>query len=206
MKSLSSLYENLFDKNGGQRAITVKNVLFNNQGYDVVLNKSITSKVVGDKNLTAEKLAVIEMLDDVVSNANFVGSGDYVQHAKSQSKVTRYDYFEMSVNIKGKEYIDNFLGENSKNVLWTKENKSIDELLSVRLQLPQAVADDTLISNYNMPQSQANVNISQQIDYDIPISTKIQNNLDMLKQQPHIRLMTGEEFAKSDIGLVKQVG
>lgn len=39
------------------------------------------------------------------------------------------------------------------NVIWTKENKDIVTLLSDRLQLPQAVADDTLVSNYILSQN-----------------------------------------------------
>lgn len=46
----------------------------------------------------------------------------------------------------GKRNLAALLGENNENVLYTKENKSIDQLLSIRLQLPEAKADDTLVA------------------------------------------------------------
>lgn len=52
----------------------------------------------------------------------------------------------------GKRNLDALLGENNENVIYTKENKSIDQLLSIRLQLPEAMADDTLVS-YSITQN-----------------------------------------------------
>lgn len=49
-------------------------------------------------------------------------------------------------------------GENNKNVLYTKENKSIEELRGYRLQLPVTPEDDTLISMNSIPQNQENSN------------------------------------------------
>ena len=42
-------------------------------------------------------------------------------------------------------------GTNNENILYTKNNESIQQLLTVRLQLPEARADDTLI-NYSIAQ------------------------------------------------------
>ena len=58
----------------------------------------------------------------------------------------------------GKGNINAILGENGKNILWTRGNEGIDQLLSRRLQLPKAVVDDTLVSNYNIPDTSDNVN------------------------------------------------
>lgn len=44
--------------------------------------------------------------------------------------------------------------------LWTKGNEDIATLLSIRLQLPQAVADDTLVFKYNIAQSTDDVNLT----------------------------------------------
>ena len=51
----------------------------------------------------------------------------------------------------GHNHIFSLLGENNQNVLWTKGNEDIGQLLSHRLQLPQAVVDDTLVSGYSIP-------------------------------------------------------
>lgn len=56
----------------------------------------------------------------------------------------------------GKQGIEALLGEKGENVLWTKGNEDIHQILSVRLQLPQAVSDDTLVSNYSIQNQQEN--------------------------------------------------
>ena len=48
----------------------------------------------------------------------------------------------------GRPSIQAILGENGENILWTQGNEDIATLLSIRLQLPQAVADDTLVHKY----------------------------------------------------------
>lgn len=53
--------------------------------------------------------------------------------------------------------INKLLGENSENVLWRKNDRSIDQLLAERLQLPKTSSDDAS-SVYNMPQDENYVN------------------------------------------------
>ncbi len=57
----------------------------------------------------------------------------------------------------GKRNLEALLGKNHENVVYTKENKSIDQLLSIRLQLPEAMADDTLVA-HSIAQGIMNVN------------------------------------------------
>lgn len=73
----------------------------------------------------------------------------------------------------GHNHISSLLGENNQNVLWTKGNEDIDQLLSHRLQLPQAVVDDTLVSNYSIPSLERNVNAQQipSLEPDMPAGT-----------------------------------
>lgn len=52
----------------------------------------------------------------------------------------------------GKRNLEALFGENGENILYTKNNKSIDQLLSSRLQLPNAMADDTLVA-YSIAQA-----------------------------------------------------
>lgn len=52
----------------------------------------------------------------------------------------------------GKRNLGALLGKNGENILYTKNNKSIDQLLSSRLQLPNVIADDTLIA-YSIAQA-----------------------------------------------------
>ncbi len=53
----------------------------------------------------------------------------------------------------GKRNLESLLGKNRENVIYTKENKSIDQLLSIGLQLPEAMADDTLVA-YSIAQNE----------------------------------------------------
>lgn len=60
----------------------------------------------------------------------------------------------------GKNNFAALTGENGENVLYTKNNKSIDQLLSIRLQLPEAMADDTLVA-YSIAQNSGEGNPAQ---------------------------------------------
>lgn len=57
----------------------------------------------------------------------------------------------------GKRNLEALFGENGENILYTKNNKSINQLLSSRLQLPNAMADDTLVA-YSIAQAGAKNN------------------------------------------------
>lgn len=46
----------------------------------------------------------------------------------------------------GKKNISPILGDNEANVIYTKNNESIQQILSNRLQLPDAVSEDTLVN------------------------------------------------------------
>lgn len=81
----------------------------------------------------------------------------------------------MVVSAYGKQGIESILGKNGENVLWTKGNEGIDQILSIRLQLPQAVDDDTLVSNYNIPQNGKNVNGAGNNMVPLPLIQAVDN-------------------------------
>ena len=78
----------------------------------------------------------------------------------------------------GKRNLEALFGENGENILYTKNNKSIDQLLSSRLQLPNAMADDTLVA-YSIAQEDAKNNqtgdilrrVTGQAKQDVPVKT-----------------------------------
>ena len=78
----------------------------------------------------------------------------------------------------GKRNLEALFGENGENILYTKNNKSIDQLLSSRLQLPNAMADDTLVA-YSIAQESAENNqtgdilrrVTGQAKQDVPVKT-----------------------------------
>ena len=81
---------------------------FEDQPYDVTLNTKVISKVISDPHLTAEKLAVFRHIENVVRNAEYLGSGQYTAHGAKTKPATRYDYFETQAIIGGQEYTVSF--------------------------------------------------------------------------------------------------
>ena len=72
------------------------------------IGNKVPGKVISDPNLSAEKLALLGILPQIVTNADYVGSGEYDAAGKKVLPVTRYDYFETPVIIEGKGYIAKF--------------------------------------------------------------------------------------------------
>lgn len=221
-RTMKSVLQNIFQQNGGARTVTVQGVTFDGQPYDVVLGNKVAAKVASDPNMTAEKLAAFNDIDNIVSTAEYVGSGNYNKNKTKAESVKRYDYFEKTLVIDGKPYVATFdvevytdrnnfrtyrvidemsltpsteavgpqptspdgassftnnsisqtngngnpsaalVGENGENVLYTKNNKSIDELLYGRLQLPATSSDDTLIA-YSIAQNGGDGNPVQEL-------------------------------------------
>ncbi len=98
------------------KGVEVEGVTFDGKPYLVDINKKVLGKVVNDKNLTAEKIALLDVLPDVVSGGEYVGSGEYVAHGTRQKKTVRYDYFETAIEISEKAYIASFDVEVEPNV------------------------------------------------------------------------------------------
>ena len=107
-KSLTSFYREAMGNLFGGRAVQVENVRFEDQPYDVTLNTKVISKVISDPHLTAEKLAVFRHIENVVRNAEYLGSGQYTAHGAKTKPATRYDYFETQAIIGGQEYTVSF--------------------------------------------------------------------------------------------------
>ena len=152
--------------------------------------KSAVGKIISDPNLSAEKISVLDNIEDVVGNANYVGSGEYVSHgSKNKSYVSRYDYFETEVSINGKEYIVSFDVEVHPNVNNYRTHKVINEInLTSSPDMGPLPTADNLIStntgdssslfNNSIPNSGENVNANQKKQYN---SNKIDGFEDLNK-------------------------
>lgn len=103
--SLKNAYKGVFK---AAKGIPVEGMTFNGKQYQVDIPNSVPGKVISDNNLTAEKLALLDNLSDVVRNGEYVGSGEYVAHGAKTKNTVRYDYFEAPVEIGGKPYIASF--------------------------------------------------------------------------------------------------
>lgn len=103
--TLKNVYKSIFKPAKG---VVVEGTSFGGQPYAVDIPNSVPGKVISDTNLTAEKLALLDNLPDVVRNGTYVGSGEYVPHGSKAKKTVRFDYFEAPVEINGKQYIASF--------------------------------------------------------------------------------------------------
>ena len=91
--------------------VPVSGMTFEGNPYLVEIGNNVPGKVISDRNLSEEKLAVLDVLPEIVRNAEYVGSGEYVQHHTKQKLTLRFDYFETETEIGGRPYIVSFAVE-----------------------------------------------------------------------------------------------
>ncbi len=105
-KFLTMAYESLFPQ---RRDIPVSGLTMDGEPYVVSIHKSAIGKVISDKNMTPAKLAALDVLDDIVKNGKYVGSGEYIPAEGRKVKDTiRFDYFETQTTIDGKPFLVTF--------------------------------------------------------------------------------------------------
>ena len=129
--ALKNIYKSVFQP---ARGVPVTGMTYEGQPYTVDINSNVPGKVISDPNLTAEKLALLDMLPEVVQNGTYVGSGEYVQHSGRSRPGVRYDYFETPVTLNGQNYIAKFDVE----VLPGANNYRTHQLINMDLTTPEA--------------------------------------------------------------------
>jgi hypothetical protein len=104
------------------------------------------------------------------------------QHARA-AQAEREEQGILVASAYGKGHIDNILGENNSNILYTKNNEDVHQLLSKGVQFPQAMADDILAKN-SVPQFNAAVKSGQdvQLPQAVRSSSEIGNGLEKLRR------------------------
>lgn len=103
--TLKNIYKTAFQPT---RGVLVDGMTYEGKPYAVDINGNVPGKVISDPNLTVEKLALLDILPEVVRSGEYVGSGEYVQHSGKNRPSIRYDYFETPVTIYGQDYIAKF--------------------------------------------------------------------------------------------------
>ena len=159
-RTLTKLFENIFEDTGGVRNVKVNGTTFRGEDYLVTINKNAVAKIISDPNLSAEKLAVINYLDEVVSNGEYIGSGEYApKNEKKIKNTTRFDYFETGANINGKPYIVSFDVEVMPGHNNYRTHKIINEISLTNLEggevgpVPTAQSKSAGYFNNNIPQT-----------------------------------------------------
>lgn len=89
----------LFSQNVDSIDVKIENTTFEGQDYYVRLYKSVIGKLISDPNYSAEKIAVLDNISDVIKNAEYVGSGEVQADGGKKNRVERYDYFETIAEI-----------------------------------------------------------------------------------------------------------
>ena len=111
-KILSKVYKTLFgtDESKTSFDVPVNGTSIEDKPYVVTVNKNAIDKICSDPNMSAEKLAVIDNLSEVIKNAEFIDSGNYqnYKNLENTKNVTRYDYFETDANIGGQDFVVSF--------------------------------------------------------------------------------------------------
>lgn len=107
-RTIKSVLQSVFQQQGGPRSVTVQGVTFDGQPYEVALNRNAVAKIASDPNMSAEKIAAFNNLDNAVATAEYVGSGHYNKRKSKSEKVIRYDYFEKPLEINGQDYVMSF--------------------------------------------------------------------------------------------------
>lgn len=126
--NLKRKYKELLGDRFSNRLVTVNGTYFNGEPYAVKVYSNLIGKVISDRGLTAEKLSVLNSLEEVIENAEYVGSGVYDAAGKKTKDVVRYDYFETPVEIGGEEYVAalNVEARNVENRFRTYRLESIE--------------------------------------------------------------------------------
>ena len=142
--ALKNIYKSVFRP---VRGVPVSGMTYEGQPYTVDINSNVPGKVISDSNLTAEKLALLDMLPQVVQNGEYVGSGEYVQHSGRSRPGVRYDYFETPITVNGQNYIAKFDVE----VLPGANNYRTHQLINMNLTPSEArLAGQSPVPSSNM--------------------------------------------------------
>jgi len=161
---LTSVYNKIFDRiYKDTKSVPVNGLSFDGESYVISLGKKLVKKVVNDVNMSPEKLAVLENLEEIISNGNYVGSGEYGKTLKEKNKI-RYDYFETPAEINNNDYVVAFDVEvtvDRNNYRTHKIIKEIDLINTSSADVaPTATAKEvkSSLSNDNVAQGEPEVN------------------------------------------------
>lgn len=188
-----------FPENSNPIKVKVSNVKFDNSDYVVTFNKSAISKLVSDPNISAEKLAVLYDIEDVIEQGKYVGSGQYIQKNNKQKQTIRFDYFESDVTINGSPYVvafdvEIFPFENQYRTHKVYEIKNIDLIDISRPDTGPvpAVRRNASSLNINISQTTQNINTITENSTE-NISTNVVPTFETQQQAPASAPMVVEQ-------------
>lgn len=189
-KLLRKVYEQVFSDEGGSRTRTIKDMSYDGKPYDVFIGKKAVGKVISDPKMSAEKLAVFDNIDEIIENAEYVGSGKYVPHGAKQKDTERFDYFENQIKIGDENYVVSFDVEvfPSSNNYRTHKITKIDLVQTPATDVgPVPTATEVRSSlNTSISESSVKSNTSEKKIGDTVTEKDFSEPVD-LENDPHVR-------------------
>lgn len=150
-------YEELY-KGKYPRSVRVNDTVLGDKDYVVDVTNKYIGKVTSDPNMSPEKMAILDNIEDVIKDSEFVGSG---VSAKKKKDIIRYDYFETDVKINGKDYVVTYDVEVHPGTNKYKTHKVIDEIslkpASTVVGPEPTVREASSLSNLNVADNVPNV-------------------------------------------------
>ena len=172
---IKQIYKAMFGKRNSYE-VPVENLTINSNPYNVTVYKNIVAKALGSQ-ISPEKLSVLEDLDKIISQSNWVGSSDNVKGAQG---VSRYDYFEKPITVNGKNFLVTYSVEVRPSENKYRTHAIIDEMKIQQFSddtgnnVPGAkttgLTTEDLSSDFNVTPVDENVNTETSQNITAPVS------------------------------------
>jgi len=215
--------EEVFIRRGGAHDVKVNGLTFDGEAYNVSVHKSAIGKLVSDKNMTAEKLAVLDVLDEVISNGEYMGSNRYIPKGNKQKDTLRFDLFETPVRIqlptpdegiKAVDYIVTFDVEVFPNKNNYRTHKVINEMDLTPVHHTDTGTDQPQGSGKQDPSNQSiaqyreyvnGMDLAEQHAWQIPVwsvgnlAVPMQTQAEILRQVEAVRAQYRKELEEAEL-------
>ena len=204
---LTDFLEEVFIRRGGAHDVKVNGLTFDGEAYNVSVHKSAIGKLVSDPNMSAEKLAVLDVLDEVIGNGEYVGSNNYVPKGNKRKHTIRFDLFETPVFIevptknegtKATEYIVTFDVEVFPDSNNYRTHKVIYEMDLTPVHRTDTGSDQPQGSGKQDPSNQS---IAQYREYvnRMEGSEGLQTQAEILRQMEAVRAQYRKELGEAEL-------
>lgn len=199
LSEVKKAFNEIFDREIKEHNVRVKNLQFQGKDYDVKVVKNAIGKLASSGSIP-ERMAVLDALDDVISNGRYVGSGAYEPHGAKVKKTIRFDYFETPMVIKNGDKTENYIvafdvevfpGQNQY-----KTHRVVNEIDLIPVGssdagsgpaelLKESSLRNNVVVNSNIDDSVANVNtLSPKIEPLLPPQEMARREMEALGAKP----------------------
>ncbi len=180
--SVETFVKNMNEKFFGEvvdtHDIAIDDTKVGNYHYRAELNKNSMEKIINDGPISLEKMSVISDIDNVLSQAEYIGSK---RQSNSNSGVTGYDYFKSQINLNGEDFTVTFEVEVTSDSDSGRKNRVINKI-DIENVNGESITAPEVISN-------SHVDTSNQVDYN----NNVTNNNVILSNRGDIDVINNEQ-------------